>query len=272
MYIFPVRYIKVTQGYHQNNSIDLGSSTKYYGHNQDILASNDGVILKIEKQTKGGNVVYIKHEDGWISEYAHLANDSILFKENDYVKRGDVIAKMGKSGNATGYHLHFAIYKEETRSNKKVKIFDNVVALNDAIIDLDTFNKYHIIKNDDNLYVFNVDEEGLIVRDEILNKTKELLKPGTNIKVLGLKDNYIKIGNNKYVYREYLSYSKPDIYQVINAPTGLNVRNKPNLNSKIVGIIYNNDPVIIYGKKNNFYKISPTTNRYIYYKYVKKVL
>ena len=56
-----------------------------------------------------GNYVMIEHEDGTITLYAHLYENSIKVKAGDTVKQGQVIAKMGSSGNSTGTHLHFEI-------------------------------------------------------------------------------------------------------------------------------------------------------------------
>lgn len=54
-----------------------------------------------------GKVVIIKHAGHWISVYAH--NRRNLVQEGAFVERGDVIAEVGKTGNATGPHLHFEI-------------------------------------------------------------------------------------------------------------------------------------------------------------------
>lgn len=56
-----------------------------------------------------GNYVKIKHSDGTYSLYAHLAKDSITVMSGQTVEQGQVIAKMGHSGNSTGAHLHFEI-------------------------------------------------------------------------------------------------------------------------------------------------------------------
>ena len=54
-----------------------------------------------------GNVIILSHEGGFSTVYAH--NSANLVKKNQSVKKGDIIAKLGKTGNATGPHLHFEI-------------------------------------------------------------------------------------------------------------------------------------------------------------------
>jgi murein DD-endopeptidase MepM/ murein hydrolase activator NlpD len=70
----------------------------------DILAVADG---KIENATWGksyGTQLVQKVEGGWVI-YAHLSKN--LVKPGDVVKKGQVIAKSGNTGNSSGPHLHF---------------------------------------------------------------------------------------------------------------------------------------------------------------------
>ena len=56
-----------------------------------------------------GNYVIIQHSDGNYTLYAHLDAGSITVTAGDSVEQGQVIAKMGSSGNSTGTHLHFEV-------------------------------------------------------------------------------------------------------------------------------------------------------------------
>lgn len=56
-----------------------------------------------------GNYVIIRHSDGTETLYGHLYENSITVKNGDTVKGGQVIGKMGTSGNSTGTHLHFEV-------------------------------------------------------------------------------------------------------------------------------------------------------------------
>jgi LysM repeat protein len=97
-----------TQGIHGHNGVDLASS---YGAN--ILASADGEVL-IAKSSgwNGGYGEYIvlKHGNGTQTLYGHLSG--VLVSVGDHVTQGQVIGKMGNSGQVTGHtgiHLHFEV-------------------------------------------------------------------------------------------------------------------------------------------------------------------
>ena len=62
-----------------------------------------------------GRVVVLDHGRGYSTLYAHLS--SSLVKEGQVVKEGATIAKVGKTGNTTGYHLHFEVRVFGTPSN-----------------------------------------------------------------------------------------------------------------------------------------------------------
>lgn len=57
----------------------------------------------------GGNHVVIDHGNGEYGFYAHLSEGTIAVAPGDFVKKGQVIAKLGSTGNSDGPHLHFQI-------------------------------------------------------------------------------------------------------------------------------------------------------------------
>ena len=80
-----------------------------------IAAIEGGTVAYAGNELRGyGNLVLIKHADGWISAYAHC--DELLVKKGDQVYRGKVIAKVGASGNVSEPQLHF----ELRRGNRPV--------------------------------------------------------------------------------------------------------------------------------------------------------
>ncbi|MBR5252011.1 MAG: peptidoglycan DD-metalloendopeptidase family protein [Oscillospiraceae bacterium] len=97
--------IMITRGYTghypQHNGIDW---TAPYG--TEILAAGDGTVVWAEKSTVGyGKYVVIEHYNGFYTLYAHCSE--LLVSVDDEVKQGEVIAKVGCTGNSTGNHLHF---------------------------------------------------------------------------------------------------------------------------------------------------------------------
>ena len=78
------------------------------GCGSPIYATNNGVVVQAGYTGTNGNYVYINHNNGYYSVYAHM--DSIRVTEGQIVEGGQVIGTMGDSGFATGVHLHFAIY------------------------------------------------------------------------------------------------------------------------------------------------------------------
>lgn len=104
----PVNYVAVTQEFKNHKGVDFGW---YNHHNQWIYAIDDGVVIYNRKQITGGYVIHIRHDNGYVSEYGHLLKDSQQVREGMKVKKGQKIARMGKSGMVTGEHLHFGLYK-----------------------------------------------------------------------------------------------------------------------------------------------------------------
>ena len=77
-----------------------------------VLAAADGTVAYAGKELKGfGNLILIRHANGWISAYAH--NESLLVAKGDVVRHGQPIARVGKSGDVERPQLHFEL-REET--------------------------------------------------------------------------------------------------------------------------------------------------------------
>ncbi|HVI90301.1 MAG TPA: LysM peptidoglycan-binding domain-containing M23 family metallopeptidase [Dongiaceae bacterium] len=75
-----------------------------------VVAAADGVVAYAGNELRGfGNMILIRHADGWVTAYAH--NDSLAVKKGDSVKRGQTIARVGQTGNVTAPQLHFEIRK-----------------------------------------------------------------------------------------------------------------------------------------------------------------
>jgi len=78
-----------------------------------IKAAEDGVVAYAGSELKGyGNLVLVRHPNGFVTAYAHASD--ILVKRGETVKRGQVIAHAGQTGSVTSPQLHFEIRKGAT--------------------------------------------------------------------------------------------------------------------------------------------------------------
>lgn len=92
----------IVSSYH--TGLDIAANT-----GSEIYAAHSGKITMAKLFASYGNCIMI--EDGNLTTvYAHCS--SLLVKEGQNVKQGDVIAKVGMTGNATGPHLHFEVRYE----------------------------------------------------------------------------------------------------------------------------------------------------------------
>lgn len=82
----------------------------------EVKASDDGVVAYAGSELKGfGNLVLIRHSNGWVTAYAH--NSALDVKRGDTVRRGQVIAKSGSTGNVSTPQLHFEVRKGSAAVN-----------------------------------------------------------------------------------------------------------------------------------------------------------
>jgi murein DD-endopeptidase MepM/ murein hydrolase activator NlpD len=78
-----------------------------------IKAADDGVVTYSGNELKSyGNLVLVKHPNGYVTAYAHASE--LLVKRGDTIKRGQVIAKSGQSGEVQSPQLHFEIRKGQS--------------------------------------------------------------------------------------------------------------------------------------------------------------
>lgn len=87
-------------GYHKG--VDIAGSA-----GEDVMAVAAGVVTWSGPRAGYGNLVEINHGDGYATRYAH--NERTLVTVGETVKRGDVIALLGTTGESTGPHVHFEV-------------------------------------------------------------------------------------------------------------------------------------------------------------------
>jgi hypothetical protein len=104
---------------------DSSSNANWYGYNEPLYAVGDGRVtatkdgiaenvplsptraVAIDLETVGGNHVIIDLGGGQYAFYAHLVPGSVAVKVWDHVKKGQLIGRLGNSGNSDAPHLHF---------------------------------------------------------------------------------------------------------------------------------------------------------------------
>ncbi len=74
-----------------------------------IYASGNGTVVRAERSSSFGNVVYIEHGYGYKTVYAHMKK--IVTKKGKKVKRGDIIGYVGNTGRSVSPHLHYEVHK-----------------------------------------------------------------------------------------------------------------------------------------------------------------
>jgi murein DD-endopeptidase MepM/ murein hydrolase activator NlpD len=82
--------------------VDLGAP-----RGTPIFASADGVVVQANTSGSFGRVIRIDHGNGLETLYAH--NDQNLVSVGETVVQGQQIGTVGRTGNATGYHVHFEV-------------------------------------------------------------------------------------------------------------------------------------------------------------------
>ena len=78
-------------------------------------AAREGVVIFAQRMGGYGNCIFIRHSDGFVSVYAH--GKKINVRRGDVVQRGQLIGYVGRTGNATGPHLHFEVRRWKKAMN-----------------------------------------------------------------------------------------------------------------------------------------------------------
>lgn len=89
---------------HQHNAIDVAGAC-----GSGVYAAAAGQVTDVRNGWDGGYGIYvdIDHGNGVVTRYAHA--ESVLVKVGQMVAGGDMVARMGNTGNSTGCHVHFEV-------------------------------------------------------------------------------------------------------------------------------------------------------------------
>lgn len=100
------RWHPILHKYRAHLGVDFGARS-----GTPIHAAGSGRII-FAGYTRGyGNLIKIRHQDGYVTLYAHQRKFRRGIRRGKYVKKGQVIGYVGSTGLSTGPHLHFGLYK-----------------------------------------------------------------------------------------------------------------------------------------------------------------
>lgn len=102
--------------------IDLSTNLNPRCAGRDIVSAYDGKIVRVGYDDSYGYHVFIEHYNGYSTCYAHMQRNSVVVKKGQEIKAGQKIGKCGSTGNSTGAHLHFEIYKGAWKGDKHSKL------------------------------------------------------------------------------------------------------------------------------------------------------
>jgi len=107
----------ITSPFGDRFNFDAGFSTRHNGvdigntHGSIIRATAPGEVLRVDYEPHGyGLYIEVKHDNGFISRYAHLDKQEVF--KGDLVYQGQIVGRMGRTGLATGDHVHYEVMKD----------------------------------------------------------------------------------------------------------------------------------------------------------------
>lgn len=110
-WVLPTSGYRLTAGFHDASG--LWSSGRHTGldfatgSGTPVVAIGAGVVVSASWDGAYGNKIVVRHDDGTVSWYAHL---SAYVVRSGHVSAGEVIGRVGSTGNTTGPHLHLEIH------------------------------------------------------------------------------------------------------------------------------------------------------------------
>jgi murein DD-endopeptidase MepM/ murein hydrolase activator NlpD len=102
----------VPRGGSRHQGIDLAAPM-----GTSVRTTADGFVVVAGKDGRYGKTVLVDHGGGYRTRYAHLRR--IETQKGKRVQRGELIGRVGKSGNASGTHLHYEVIKNGVPVNPR---------------------------------------------------------------------------------------------------------------------------------------------------------
>ncbi len=102
--LFGRRFHPIFKRYREHQGLDLAAGT-----GQDVFAAQGGTVIAAGPAGGHGNQVQLQHANGLVTRYSHLSR--ILVRVGEALSRGDRLGLAGRTGDATGPHLHFELWR-----------------------------------------------------------------------------------------------------------------------------------------------------------------
>ncbi len=129
--LFGMRRNGATGAMEGHKGLDIGAA-----RGTPVIAAQSGTIIKHYTSSSYGNVIFIKHDDGRETRYAHLNHFQPGYGVGSYVNQGAIIGYVGNTGKSRGDHLHFEIRENGTPIDPLKAIKSDPLA-KDAIKEVD---------------------------------------------------------------------------------------------------------------------------------------
>jgi murein DD-endopeptidase MepM/ murein hydrolase activator NlpD len=138
----PVRFSRISSTFGSRRHPILGYTRAHKGtdyaapEGTDVHSIGDGVVRRSEWSSSYGNLIEIRHPNGYVTRYGHLSKR--LVQAGDHVKIDQKIGLVGHTGLATGPHLHFEVLVNGEQRNS-LTLFKRMSGLPIAKAEADTF-------------------------------------------------------------------------------------------------------------------------------------
>lgn len=119
---YPLKRIEVTSYYGSRRDPFTGKKSRHKGldlraRNEEVYAMMPGEVVKVSSDRRSGNYIVLRH-GGYTVSYCHLSK--VLVREGTKVKPGEAVAISGRTGRATGFHLHITVRNSKRYVNPLV--------------------------------------------------------------------------------------------------------------------------------------------------------
>jgi murein DD-endopeptidase MepM/ murein hydrolase activator NlpD len=113
---FPLQSYRITSSYGVRENPVTGNVGLHRGidlaapEGTEVFAAADGTVIEIGDDPVYGIYIIVSHNDRWTSLYGHLQRVETVLRQN--IKSGNLIGRVGTTGQSTGPHLHFELRQD----------------------------------------------------------------------------------------------------------------------------------------------------------------